>query len=214
MQKIEEDSNLLNKILFSVESTFVLVPSPNKQNTRLWSQSNPYEYTESHTQYQQKVNVWLGILCENIIGPIFINGNLNSEKYLTMLKEEVDPRVLSITENSNVVFQQDGAPAHTARVVVQYLHAKYPGRWIGKNGPVEWPPRSPDLAALNFGIWGILKNEIYNALEIESLEDLKNKIIAGCERITLQQLQHVLQCFVKRLEYCSAVAGGIFEPYL
>jgi len=29
----------------------------------------------------------------------------------------------------------------------------YPGHWIGRHGPVEWKPRSPDLITLNFCLW-------------------------------------------------------------
>ncbi|RZC39627.1 hypothetical protein BDFB_015140, partial [Asbolus verrucosus] len=32
-----------------------------------------------HTQYPQKVNVWCGIIGQNIIGPFFINGNLTRQ---------------------------------------------------------------------------------------------------------------------------------------
>ncbi|XP_066600766.1 uncharacterized protein [Prorops nasuta] len=198
LDKVDSDANFVKNILFSDESTFVLVHAPNKQNTR----------------YQKKLNVWLGILGENIIGPIFIEGNLNADKYLQLIRDEVDGRVRSVTANTEIItFQQDGAPPHTARMVTHYLHQKYPGRWIGKNGPIEWPPQSPDLAPLDFGIWGMVKNRMYD-LEIETLQQLKDCIIEECESITPLQLQNVLQCFVKRLETCSAVAGGLFEHYL
>ncbi|XP_066587659.1 uncharacterized protein [Prorops nasuta] len=215
MDKIDDDGALLNNILFTDESTFVLTHSPNKQNTRFWSKDNPRESIESHTQYQEKLNVWLGIWGENVIGPIFIDGNLNAEKYLNLLMNDVQSRVQRVAaDNGRIVFQQDGAPPHTARFVVEYLHAKYPGRWIGKYGPIEWPPRSPDFAPLDFGIWGHIKNRIYNGMEIESLEDLRDLIIGECERLTPQHLQNVLNSFSKRIEMCYAVGGGHFELYL
>lgn len=31
-----------------------------------------------------------------------------------------------------------------------WLDWKYPGHWIGRHGPVEWKPRSPDLITLDF----------------------------------------------------------------
>ncbi|GBL73687.1 hypothetical protein AVEN_230681-1 [Araneus ventricosus] len=38
---------------------------------------------------------------------------------------------------------------------------EYPGRWIGRGGPVLWPPRSPDLTSLDFFLWGHLKELVY-----------------------------------------------------
>ena len=51
-------------------------------------------------------------------------------------------------------FQQDGAPAHFALDVREYLNNIFPNGWIGRGGPVQWPPRSPDLTPMDFFIWG------------------------------------------------------------
>ncbi|KAJ8935088.1 hypothetical protein NQ318_021242 [Aromia moschata] len=41
---------------------------------------------ELHTQNPEKVNVWAGIIGENIIGRFFIDDNLNGETYLALLQ--------------------------------------------------------------------------------------------------------------------------------
>jgi len=46
-------------------------------------------------------------------------------------------------------FQQDGAPAHTTRIVKTYLSRRFPNRWIGIGSEIhEFPSRSPDLILL------------------------------------------------------------------
>jgi len=35
-----------------------------------------------------------------------------------------------------------------ARIVRMFLNQRFPNRWIGRGGPVLWPPRSPDLIFL------------------------------------------------------------------
>jgi len=50
-------------------------------------------------------------------------------------------------------FQQDSAPTHWNRRVRYHLELTFPGRWIGRGGPVSWCPRSPDLSSLNFFLW-------------------------------------------------------------
>ncbi|KOC64115.1 hypothetical protein WH47_01683 [Habropoda laboriosa] len=41
------------------------------------------------------------------------------------------------------------------------ISTKYPGRWIGRSGTVEWPARSPDLIPIDFYLWGTLKDIVY-----------------------------------------------------
>jgi hypothetical protein len=53
----------------------------------------------------------------------------------------------------------DGDPAHFIRDGKQFLDSDYPGRWIGRNGTVWWPPRSPDLTPVVFYLWGHLKGK-------------------------------------------------------
>jgi hypothetical protein len=38
----------------------------------------------------------------------------------------------------DVVFQQDGAPTHSARFVREFLDMNFPGRWVGLDGPISW----------------------------------------------------------------------------
>jgi hypothetical protein len=56
--------------------------------------------------------------------------------------------------------QQDGAPPHFHREVTAYLSHTVPV-WIGRGGPVTWPPRSPELTPLYFCLWGYVKDAVY-----------------------------------------------------
>ena len=51
-------------------------------------------------------------------------------------------------------FQHDGTPALFALEVREYLNNVFPYRWIGRGGPVQWPPCSTDLTPMDFFIWG------------------------------------------------------------
>src|SRR6218665_3173034 len=50
------------------------------------------------------------------------------------------------------IFQQDGAPAHMARVTQEWLHANCP-EIIEKD---RWPPNSPDLNPIDYHVWGTM----------------------------------------------------------
>ena len=46
------------------------------------------------------------------------------------------------------------APAHFALDVREYLNKVFTNRWIGRDGPLQWQPGSPDLTPMDFFIWG------------------------------------------------------------
>lgn len=142
--------NSFSTSFFSDEATFVLNGEVNKHNCRYWSDTNPHWMIEGHTQYPQKVNVWAGILNDTLIGPYFIDDNLNAERYEAMLRNQIVLRIREVTNDhfDDTWFQQDGAGPHYGVHVRAYLDTEFPGRWIGRRGPNEWPARSPDLSPL------------------------------------------------------------------
>ena len=138
--KLNDDENFSNKIMFTDEANFYVNGEVNRQNMRYWSNANPHWISSTKMQGAGKVMVWAGIWGDKIIGPIFIDGNLNANKYLNMLQEEIFPSLLSANGNLPAYFQQDGAPPHYGIQVRQYLNQLLPDAWIGRRGPVEWPP--------------------------------------------------------------------------
>ncbi|GBN22194.1 hypothetical protein AVEN_191441-1 [Araneus ventricosus] len=60
-------------------------------------------------------------------------------------------------------FQHDGAPPHFSLYVQSALDAKFPGQWIGRDGPTHCPARSTDLSYLDFFLWGHLKILVYES---------------------------------------------------
>lgn len=114
MRKCDEIQHFLTSILFSDEARFFLNRQVNMHNCRYWDDHNPHWKIEGHTQGPQKVNLWAGIIYNNIVGPFMINGNLKCEVYFNMLTNNIFPAlrtVLGINFNS-VLFQQDGALPH------------------------------------------------------------------------------------------------------
>ncbi|KAJ8960076.1 hypothetical protein NQ318_009518 [Aromia moschata] len=86
MQMIDDNTLQIENVLFSDESTFTLHGHVNRKNCRYWSGEDPHWMRELHTQNPEKVNVWEGIIGENVIGPFFIDGNLNGETYSALLR--------------------------------------------------------------------------------------------------------------------------------
>jgi hypothetical protein len=62
--------------------------------------------------------------------------------------------VLEEEDSNDMLFQQDRAPPHFHKEVTDFVNHKFPEKWIGRGGPISWPPRSPDLTPLDFFIFG------------------------------------------------------------
>ena len=75
---------------------------------------------------------------KRLIGPVFFEGDtVDGPKYLSMLREFFIPEVRKMKKMRSIVFQQDGAPPHFAADVRRFLDKTFPGRWIGRDGPIR-----------------------------------------------------------------------------
>ena len=126
LEKFEEDFSYLQKLVFSDESTFYLNGCVNRHNCRIWGTEPPKE-TIDRVHSSPKVNVWMAMSASRIYGPFLIDGNITGDKYLDMLRRCFYQQ-LSRRDKHDIVFQQDGAPAHYARIVRDFLNEKFPER--------------------------------------------------------------------------------------
>ena len=117
------------------------------------------------------------------------------------------PEVQRRTRVRRLWFQQDGAPAHYDRQVRQWLDQKFPGRWLGRRGPIEWPPRSCDLTPCDFFLWGVIKERVY-ATKPRDLEDLKDRITNALRALEPALCLKVCQAVRGRLEECLNEGGA------
>lgn len=106
----------------------------------------------------------------------------------------------------------DGAPPHFNILVREHLSQVYGERWIGRGGPVAWPPRSPDLNPLDYFLWGYLKTLVYS-VPIENEAQLQERIISQCEviRNTPGIFERVRSSMRNRFAGCIDMNGGHFQ---
>lgn len=215
MEMITENPQFLGNVVFSDEATFQLNGNVNRHNFRYWCDTNPHWMNETHTQYPQKLNVWAGIVDDTIIGPFFIEGNLNAQKYEQLLRNQIVPAIQAVKGDDfqNTWFQQDGAAPHFAVNVRGYLNETFFERWIGRRGTIEWPPRSPDLSPLDFFLWGYLKDRVYRT-NPENLDELRRRIIQETAVIPRDMIRNAVQSFYNRIGYCQETNGEQFEHLL
>ncbi|PSN51234.1 hypothetical protein C0J52_10549 [Blattella germanica] len=181
-----------------------------EQNPDICDCENPRE-VHQRPLHSPKVTVWCAISVNGIIGPYFFQNDegltvtVTAARYTHMLQTFLQPELARF--HHPVWFQQDGATSHTARISMETLRRMFPGRLISRWGDLNWPPRSPDLAAPDYFLWGYLKNCVYQNCPA-TLDDLKENIRQEIQRIPHNMFQRVFQDLPKRLEECITEDGG------
>lgn len=214
-----DDPDFLSSILWTDESKFTKEGILNLHNLHHWSpkDQNPHLIRQRSFQRRFSVNVWAGVIGNHVIGPHYFPDNLNGDNYLEFLQNDL-PELLAelpiLNEYRPIVFQNDGCPAHWRLTVREYLNDVFPNSWIGRDGPIPWPPRSPDLTPLDFYVWGRAKGLVY-ATEIETRDDLVQRIEAAFDTIKQEMRLHTTTVEVRqRCRACIRNRGQQFEQDL
>lgn len=213
LAKDTQNENFLKKILWTDESIFNREGITNFHNLHFYAQENPHKKLQTKHQNRFSVNVWAGLIGNCVIGPHFLPDRLNATLYMDFLQNELRDALdnLPLATLAGITFQQDGCPVHSSIVVKNFLNSSFGTNWIGRNGPIKWPPRSPDLTPLDFYVWGRAKELVYNE-EIISCNQLKRKIKEAFQTIQEEITLDVTTAEIRRRYVkCTTMHGSHFE---
>jgi len=209
------------KLLFTDEAMFTRDGIFNFRNVHIWGHGNPHTIREARHQTTFSINVWAGIFGDRLIGPVRLPEWLTGPTYrefLERLTRDILPDVLDdvpLQLRVGMWFMHDGAAPHFSLIARQYLNDHFPGKWIGRNGPVAWPPSSPYLNPIDFYLWGHVKNEVYST-PVTNIDKLREHIVATFDAIRNRpgQLERVMESMMRRLNGCVAANGQHFENFV
>lgn len=215
LQRVAEDNTFTTRVLWTDEANFSRDGYFNQHNNHYYGLENPHAAFEQNNQQRFSVNVWAGILGDYLLGPVILPHRLNGENFLGFLQNQLQNLLenLPLAAIANMWIQLDGAPPHFAADVRAWLDQEYPGRWIGRNGAVHWPPRSPDITPLDFFLWGHIKALVYST-PVQNVDDLTNRIQNAAATVNPQMLRRVRENLVRRAQLCLEVQGQNFENLL
>ncbi|CAD5214233.1 unnamed protein product [Bursaphelenchus okinawaensis] len=185
-----------------------------KVKTKWWAKENPH-WCVSEPLHSPKTNVWAAIGWNGVVGPFFIDENINGARYLELLEQDVLPQLLQWPNSATLVYMHDGAHPHHSLVVREFLNTHLPGRWMGRDSrgappPFVWPANSPDLTPMDFFLWGYVKAKVYS-VQVASLRELKQKIRDVVAEISVEMCRAALRNYPKRLRRCLDVGGQSVE---
>jgi inhibitor of nuclear factor kappa-B kinase subunit alpha len=220
-KRLERATLLLSRhageeFVFSDEKLFVLQQSHNIQNDRLWacsSRSIPdSERNIPRFQSAVSVMVWGGICKRGKLPLVFIEKGvkINAIYYKTeVLQKVVKPSVERMYGSDHYVFQQDGAPSHTANVVQNWCRANL-SDFLAKD---EWPPSSPDLNPLDYFVWSYMLSKI-NEHKVSTLAQFKTVILRVWDEMSMEVVRAACDGFEKRLKLVKKVKGGVIPKHM
>ena len=201
-------------ILFSDEKLFVVDRILNRRNDRYIS-SKSVEDVPDHVKHVSKTKnpakvMVLGVVASNgkKCPPVFIpqNERVNADAYIKLLTKHVLPWIKRTFPDGNYVWQQDGAPCHTAKKTQEFLKENLTNFW----GKDMWPPNSPDLNPLDYSIWAYMEQEACKKPH-PSVGALRASITRTWRKMDEAYVKKTCQSFRNRLESVIEKNGGIIE---
>ncbi|MGK1266944.1 transposase, partial [Klebsiella pneumoniae] len=134
-----------SKVLFSDESKFCI--SFGNQGPRVWRKSGEAQNPcclKSSVKFPQSVMIWAAMSSAGV-GPLcFLKSTVNAAIYQEILEHFMLPSADKLYGDADFIFQQDLAPAHTAKGTKS---------WFNDHGVtvLDWPANSPDLNPIEQG---------------------------------------------------------------
>lgn len=217
LHRCVEEPHFPQRILFTDECRFTEDAVFNSRNSHVWDDENPHATHVRGFQERFGINVWAGILNGRLIGPYMLPLRLTGGTYRVFLEEVLGDLLedVPLDIRRGLWFQHDGAPPHFALDVRNHLNRRFGQRWIGRGGPIPWPPRSPDLNPLDFFLWGHMKSLVYET-PVDTVEDLVARVLTAAQEIQQTQgvMERVYQNLIRRYTVCNEVHGRHIEPLL
>ncbi len=108
---------------------------------------------KSSVKFPQYVLIW-GAMSSAVVGPLcFLKTNITAPVYKYILEHFILPSADQLIKDTDLIFQQDLAPAHTAKSTC----------WLNDHGVgmLDWPANSTDLNPIE-NLWGNVKRKMRN----------------------------------------------------
>lgn len=141
------------------------------------------------------VMVWGGIAFGLRTELRFVNGTLTAQQYRDSI---LQPCVVPLVRERNLIFQQDNARPHVARDNMDYLAAN-------DVEVLPWPAFSPDLSPIEH-LWDVLGRAVRQRPNPPStIPELRLALVEEWHRIPRHQIQRLITSMRRR---CTAVVDA------
>ncbi len=153
----------------------------------------------SSVKFPQSVMIW-GAMSSAGVGPLcFLKTNVTAPVYQEILEHFMLPSADQLIKDADFIFQQDLAPAHTAKSTKSWLNDH-------GVGVLDWPANSPDLNPIE-NLWGIVKRKMRNKIP-KIADELKATVKETWASIPPQQCHKLITSMPCRIEAVIKAKGA------
>lgn len=198
-------NNQWKTILFSDE---MMIDLKNTGKVTLWRKASERWRPECIGIVQDppcsrlKIMVWGCVSYYGVGDLAFVEGTMNSGKYIQVLEEHLQPSVHRLFGERRYCLQEDNASVHKSRETEQ---------WKRQHAiPIlPWPAQSPDLSPIE-NVWSVLKSKVKNRMHrIGTLADLKREITTAWNEVPVWYLQKLFSSLPRRLRLVMSQKGHL-----
>ncbi len=189
-----------SKVLFSDESKFCI--SFGNQGPRVWRKCGEVHNPcclKSSVKFPQSVMIWAAMSSAGVGQLCFLKSTVNAAIYQEILEHFMLPSADKLYGDADFIFQQDLAPAHTAKCTKS---------WFNDHGVtvLDWPANSPDLNPIE-NLWGIVKRKMRDTRP-NNADDLKATVKETWASIPPQQCHKLITSMPRQIEAVIKAKGA------
>ena len=190
-------------VIFSDESSFYVLKR--KNICKIWrldkEKLHPDCIEQANTGDGGKLGIWGGISAHGTTGARIYADNMNGNKYIDVLQQELKQFIEKNKIKKQVIFQHDHAPWHTSNIVKEKIrHLKL--------NVLDWAPKSPDLNPIEM-LWSIIDKRLA-ATPIYSKQGLRERLDEEWNNISKDLCIKLVDSMPERIQKCLKVKGGHF----
>lgn len=198
----------LERMWFSDESLFPLSGYVNRQNKRLRGRDRASlgnRRIVERAKFPKALMVWAAASKMGKLNLLIlpVGTRIPGVLYREMIRNHIVPELERVCGNRRYIFQQDGAPAHRAgetQILCRVLMSDFLQEEF-------WPPNSPELNPLDYGIWDMMKDRVY-ATAPKTIGQLEQRIRQVWEELPKKFINSTIDRFRLRLAAVIRNEGG------
>lgn len=210
--------HIVHFIWFTDEKLFTVAPPINAQNDRLYVSTTTLKRNvdanrllRTRPTFSRSLMVSVAVSKLGCTELFFVEPGVkvNGEYYRNiLLMEQMLPAIRRMSSDL-FILQQDSAPAHRAKDTIALLRRETPS-FIG---PELWPANSPDLNPVDYRIWGLIQERVYQTA-IRDIDELKERLIVVWAQLKQSVIDKAIEQWRPRLRACVQAKGHHFEHLL
>ncbi len=194
-----------SKVLFSDESKFCI--SFGNQGPRVWrkgGEAHSPSYLKSSVKFPQSVMIW-GVMPSAGVGPLcFLKTNVTAPVYQEILEHFMLPSADQLFKDADFIFQQDLAPAHTAKSTNGCINEHICWcAWLAS----KLPRPEPHTVSI-----GIVKSKMRNKRPKKNADELKATVKEKINILSRRPTIHKKIHFIGLMKYSNLLRwwiGGV-----